>query len=235
MSRLTSTKAILCALVGFCALPNNAAAQAASGYDWSGLYIAATYGGDSADLSGRFYQPDTGFTSPSNLDNVTNGAFGAAAGYNLQMGRLVLGVEGRWSGTSISKSKDLDFGSYRQHRTIEDTVMIGARVGAAFSRLHAYGTAGVASAGSRILTRKISLVDDPALTVSDKDERIYGTYIGAGLEWAVTSKLALGLEYDRTRLNEDKVSWLDDAGNNTILDNDELAIDTIQARVLFKF
>jgi len=204
-------------------------------YNWSGLYIGATFTGDSADLSGRVYQPDTGFTAPDNFDNVVNGAFGAAIGYNFQMGGLVLGLEGRWSATKIEDSEKLNFGSYRQQRKINDTIMIGARIGAAFSRFHVYGTGGMATTGSRILTSKISIIDGSETTVDNVDERIYGHYVGAGLEFALTQTMVLGLEYDRSVLNSTKADWLDDAGETTIFENDEIAIDTISARLLFRF
>lgn len=218
------------------ALISSAHAQSAPpAYNWSGLYIAATFSGDSSDLRGRIYQPETGFSAPDNFDNVVDGALGAAIGYNFQIGRLVLGLEGRWSGTSIKDSEKLNLGSYRQQREINDTIMIGARIGAAFSRFHIYGTGGMASTGSRILTSKISITDGTETNVDNVDERIYGHYLGAGLEWAVTQKLALGLEYDRAILNSNKADWLDDAGKTTIFENDDLTINTITARVLFRF
>lgn len=232
------TSALLCSIAFTCIglLNDTAHAQSAPPvFDWTGLYIAATFSGDSSDLSGRVYQPDTGFSAPDNFDNVVNGAFGAAVGYNIQMGKLILGFEGRWSGTTIKDKENLNLGSFRQQREISDTIMIGARIGAAFNRLHIYGTGGMATSGSRIITSKISITDGLETKVDDVDERIYGHYLGAGLEWAITKKMALGLEYDRAILNSNKADWLDDAGESTILENDDTTINTIVAKVTFLF
>lgn len=233
------TSAILCGLAfSFSGTMTNTAKAQQSGppaFDWTGLYISAMFNGDSTDLSGRVYQPATGFTAPDNFDNVVNGALGAAVGYNIQMGRMILGFEGRWSGTAINDSEDLNLGSFRQQREISDTVMIGARIGAAFNRLHVFGTGGMATSGSRIITSKISISDGVETQVDDVDERIYGHYLGAGLEWAFTKKMAIGLEYDRAILDSTEANWLDDAGNSTILNNDDTTINTIAARLTFLF
>lgn len=239
MIRKILTSALLCGMSFslYGAMNNTAHAQQAGppAFDWSGLYISAMFNGDSADLSGRVYQPSTGFTAPDNFDNIVNGAFGAAVGYNIQMGRMILGVEGRWSGTSIKDKEDLNIGSFRQQREISDTVMIGARIGAAFNRLHVYGTGGMATSGNRIITSSISSSSGVETKVDDVDERIYGHYLGAGLEWAITKRMAIGLEYDRAILESNKADWLDAAGKSTILENDDTTINTIAARITFLF
>ncbi|MFK7902914.1 MAG: outer membrane protein [Nitratireductor sp.] len=204
-------------------------------YNWSGLYIGALFSGESADLSGRFYKPSTGFTAPTGLSDVTNASLGGVVGYNMQKGPFVLGFEARWSGSDISGDESFDSGAYKQERKIYDTILLGPRLGVAFDRLHFYGTGGFATAGSRVATAEISIIDGSSNEVQSNNDRIFGNYVGAGVEWAVTQKLILGLQYDRVNLNGEKATWHDDANNLISTDGMNPTLDTIAAKLLLKF
>ena len=105
-------------------------------YDWSGAYLGlqAGYGWAHADVAVATVPP-TGETY--DLDGFFGGVL---AGYNLQFGNVVVGIEGDINASAIELDEngaelDLDrFGSLR------------GRLGFAFDRTLAFGTAGIAFA-----------------------------------------------------------------------------------------
>ena len=106
----------------------------APAYDWSGFYLGANGGGGWGrshwDTAGRI--------------NTSGGLAGGTAGYNWQLGKAVLGVEGDldWSGLKGTKTSTLcPFGC-----TTSDSWLstVRGRAGYSFDRIMPYVTGGLA-------------------------------------------------------------------------------------------
>ena len=209
--------------------------SAAEPYDWSGLFIAAHFSGDSASMAGRFTQPNGSLTMPSSLSDVTGASYGLAIGNNWHLGNVVLGFEARWSGSSVNKSEKVSFGNISQTRKIEDLITIGPRLGFALNRFHVYGTAGIASSGYRAITTDASFTGGINAQVSNVNERVYGHFVGAGVEIGITKNIIVGMEFDRTNLNGVNVSWLDNSGDLNLFEDSDNTINSLHARIGVKF
>jgi outer membrane immunogenic protein len=161
-------------------LPLPRAATYVPFFTWNGLYVGinAGYG------FGHSSWTNTTTTATTGDFNIKGGLIGGTAGYNLQLGSAVFGLEG-----------DLDWSNIKGSST---TVCVGAcetsnnwlgtaraRIGYAFDRFLPYVTAGAAFgdikgtfAGSRTFT-----------------ENKVGWAMGGGLEYAFVSNWSAKLEY----------------------------------------
>lgn len=148
----------------------------ASGHDWTGLYVGGA--------AGYSWIGVEDFSFPSVVDG--GGVSGALyGGYNLQLDRVVIGVEGDLSINAAS----LDDGIYMvpfEHRLGGS---LRGRVGFAVHRVLPYVTGGVARARFEI----DHIGDgDP---VDFADRTMSGYVLGAGVEWAATANIVLRAEY----------------------------------------
>jgi outer membrane immunogenic protein len=146
-------------------------------YDWSGLY-AGINGGAGFDTSN--------FANAGDVKIRTRGALiGGTAGYNLQRGKWVLGIEGDldWSNASggtpcgvfFCEAKNNWLGTLR------------GRAGYAFGRWLPYLTAGLA--GGHVETTSTN----PAL--ANGSETKFGWAVGLGIEHAFARNWSAKLEY----------------------------------------
>ena len=206
-----------------------------SAYDWSGLYIAAHLSGDSADISGRFQDSSGGLQLPTGLDNVTGASYGVSAGYNFQMSRFVLGIEGSYSGSSIEDTEKISFGKYRQTREIQDMIKVGPRAGVGLGHWHVFATAGLASSGVTVATQKVGVLTGAESNIQRSEDQVFGQYIGAGVEFALGKNIILGAQYDRTNLSGVSSSWKDVAGERLTFTSDDPVVDSITFKAGIKF
>jgi len=204
-------------------------------YNWSGLYLMGHFSGDSADLSGRFIDEDNGLTTPSDLSDVLGASYGVSLGNNWQVQDLVLGFEARWSGTSIDSNEKVRLHGIKQTREIEDIITLGPRIGFALSRLHIYATGGLATSGQRILTTSLTPSDGTNATLKDKQERLYGQFIGAGAELALAKNIIVGAQFDRIEFGKTKATWLDTDGDQQLFTGNDQTIDKLSLRFGVKF
>lgn len=117
-------------------------------YDWTGFYVGGHVGYGSIDLKGVFDKGDgTDFhdTGSGRFDLDDDGFLGGAQiGYNVQIDRLVLGIEGDFSFTDWSD----DVQSRGRNREVSfDTdyfATLRARAGYAVDNILLFATAGVA-------------------------------------------------------------------------------------------
>ncbi len=142
-------------------------------------------------------------------DNSGGAEFGLRAGYDWQMGDLVVGVLGEYGGndardavTAFSTTP----ASYTMLRKIDDIAAIRARVGMAFgggSRADnlVYVSAGYAMAS----VENTFLTTNGANTfVNNGDSDADGAQLGIGYERQIGESFAIGLEYLRTNLKDDE-------------------------------
>lgn len=140
-------------------------AQAARG-DWTGGYAGAqlSYGtAESEDLFG---------------DEEADGAlFGVNSGYRYDFGRIVLGGEVSYDGTSVTLPDDTD---------VNGVLRAGVTAGYDVGRILPYVTAGYAGTG----------IENDDL---DIDEELDGGYYGIGAAFQLTDRIMVGAEVLRHR------------------------------------
>lgn len=168
-------------------------------YDWSGFYagVLAGYGW------GRAEQNTTGEFDASGY------LLGGFAGYNIQAGDLVYGLEAdlAWTdtnGTTATRSTDLDWvGTLR------------GRAGYAFDSILPYVTGGFALADIN--------ASDSAPGGFSTDEVQLGLTAGAGVEVGITENISVRAEYSYTDFGGD---WDFNNGNGQDLDFSSHAVKT---------
>jgi outer membrane immunogenic protein len=176
-------------------------------FTWTGFYagLHAGYVWSEADArTGSELADDDIIPGSARFDN-DGFMFGAQAGYNVQFGALVAGVEGDVSWTDVGGSTS---GANRAtfHADLDWLATLRGRLGVAFDRALFYGTAGFAFGDTSYR------VDWDGGTWGSSDLQT-GYAVGAGVEYAFTNNLTL------------KAEWLYyDLGRETVrLERDELA------------
>jgi outer membrane immunogenic protein len=187
------------------ATPGQAAhAQANSEHNWRGLHIGVNLGA----MGGKFSGPLTiaavpGAPSATTPFSVRNTSFtaGGQAGYNWQISRTVIGIEGDFDRRNLSGTQTLgatappefvpgDFFSARSRFK----AFIRGRIGYTWNNWLLYGTGGVAFARMSMDANFIQVGIFPASSGSDTNTLVGGT-VGAGVEYALAKHWSAGAEY----------------------------------------
>jgi outer membrane immunogenic protein len=164
-------------------------------YNWTGFYVGIEGGGGWADT--RHTNATNGINSGT--VGIDGDLFGGTYGYNWQSGPWVLGLEGDFSWSSIKKTfNDVAPGTFctGPFQCVTDLRWLGtdrARIGYAWDRLLAYGTAGVAYGDVRG-----TVTNQAGITIGDNTRA--GFVYGGGVEWAFAPAWSVKLEYLRTDL-----------------------------------
>lgn len=156
----------------------------ARGFNWTGGYVGATagYGWGSHSKGGKAV-----FGKPKGAVG------GVTAGYNMQYGSVVAGVEGDLSLSGESKSQSVP-GLYSSKSRLRNLATARARIGVAADRALIYATGGYA--GGSVQT---SL--QPAVGAGYKESKwLNGYAVGAGVEYAATDNVTVKGEYLYTDL-----------------------------------
>ena len=156
-------------------MPTKAPPYVAPEYDWTGFYVGINGGGG----WGR------GFTELSHGFDISGALVGGTAGYNVQLGHLVLGVEGDidWSDLKGSTSAN---GCVAGCSVENKWLGTGrGRVGYAFGTFLPYVTGGVA----------VGDVSASAAGFSGMDSTQVGWTAGGGLEYGLTRNWSAKVEY----------------------------------------
>ncbi|MGH1570967.1 carbohydrate porin [Methylobacterium sp. P31] len=221
--RSTITLSGLTVLVGLCGPAAAAdlaglrsAADAPSYTDWSGGYVGlegsangsygafnfgtSTVGGNSipafktGDSTGR---NDRGQTA-------TTAVVGTFSGWNWQSGPWVYGIEGSLDAANLKRpvastiagfgyeSADQTFNIIRAKTDLYGSLR--ARLGYSFNRYLVYATFGLAGANARFLATYPDF-DTGDQTAARRDLGYLGFTLGAGVQYAITDTIALGIDY----------------------------------------
>lgn len=165
-------------------------------YDWSGFYIGVNGGGGGGQNCFHYIRVTGGCHNPS------GGLVGGQIGYNWQLSNVVLGVEfsGDWADLTGSNVRPLGpWGTMNSH--ISGIYMGTARAGYAWDRTLLYIKGGVAWVDTDFhLTCNGIVGGGICLPVGATAERSsvtrVGGVVGAGVEYAVSKNLILGIEGD---------------------------------------
>lgn len=156
--------------------------QPSSSFNWSGFYVGAHGGWGSGDY-------DYIFPSGVNVGASTSGGFGGIqAGYNWDLGGIILGAEGDLSFGSISGTSTCPNPAFSCDARVNFLSTIRGRVGLPIDNFMPYLTAGVAFGNVRRHSSNgvTTLTDSRTLT---------GWTAGLGAEVALSDGWSLGGEY----------------------------------------
>lgn len=148
------------------------------GFSWSGAYVGANVG----------YGWGKHTKAGSKVFGKPNGALGGVtAGYNVQNGNIVMGVEGDVSRTGEVETRHLVGGYGKSH--LKTLATARARVGVAADRALFYVTGGYAGGA---LTTKVQ----PDTAQGYKETKwLNGYAVGGGVEYAATDNVTVKGEY----------------------------------------
>jgi outer membrane immunogenic protein len=215
-------------------------------FTWTGFYVGAQLGYAWNNNENDFAIPGQVFVRNGNVLVPFNGGLdrgdgdgfllGAHAGYNMQFGGFVLGLEGDIEGVFGDDDDDDPFGgvvlldaagrpvlySFGPHG-LDWQASLRARAGFAFDRMLVYGTGGFAFGGVSGGFGNGGLFDN-------NDDTVTGWTLGAGVEFAITNNLTTRLEYRYTNFDRE-----DDIFNNISVGGKDFDFHTIRAGLSFKF
>jgi outer membrane immunogenic protein len=158
---------------------------------WTGFYIGAEGG----YAHGR---NDWEFTNLFGAETTSNGGLlGGQIGYMQQYGGLVFGVNGAWDWTRLSGTNFNRFDP--THNEAEETnvtslATINGRLGVANGQWLAYGTAGVAFANLNL--QDVGACGAGCTFFEEESAHRTGWDAGAGIAFAATNSIILGVEYN---------------------------------------
>jgi len=157
-----------------------------SAYNWTGFYLGGSLGGVWGDLR----VDATPYGGPIWTNQTNDIYFGALAGANYQIDKIVLGVEGDIGGTSGSTDKVplVGFAPLVGEGKIDYLGTLRGRVGFAFDRMLVFGTGGVGWLGSDVT------LNNAAINTHTQLDH-FGWVIGGGAEWAFTDRVSLRGDY----------------------------------------
>ena len=203
-------------------------------FTWTGFYVGGQvgYGWNANDND---FDVPVGYT----VDGLPFTGFGGDegdgflagvhAGYNVQLGSFVIGVEGDVEGVFGDDDDDdlvivgpggVVFTNYGfAGNALDWQGSIRARAGFAFDRALIYATGGFAFAG----------VSD-GFGILGNDDTLTGWTLGAGVEYAFTNNLTTRLEYRYTSYEGG-----DNFFNNVSLGSNDIEFHTVRAGISYKF
>ncbi|MHB2210427.1 carbohydrate porin [Methylobacterium sp. CM6257] len=188
----------------------------ASYTDWSGGYVGlegsagGSYGAYNFGPTVIGGRPVPAFRSGDSTGrsdqgrNATTAAGGLFGGWNWQNGPLVYGVEASVDGANLKRPVPSTIAGFGYADTVPafnivraKTDLYGtlrARLGYSFARYLIYGSFGLAGANARILATYPDL-DTGGQNTARRDLGYLGFTLGAGVQYAISDTLALGLDY----------------------------------------
>ncbi len=166
---------------------------------WSGFYVGVQAGGAWDTVS------QTSFSAPAlagvgtGIADITGSGIlaGGYAGYNMQFGQVVVGLEGDVEFSTLRGSTVYAAGTRRYAETNRESIR--ARLGYSVDRALFYVTGGVAFTNG-------NLRDTNALTANSYSVSRTGWTLGAGLEYAIDKNWSARAEYRYTDFGRQNLS-----------------------------
>lgn len=175
-------------------------------HDWSGGYVGVVSGGAVGEV-----KTETGSGTNASETSLRGGAVGVTAGYNVQNGNMVYGVEGDVSWAKIKGDKTCQgFPSQNCHFELGWQGTARARIGVAVDRALLYVTGGLAVAQGRGGVNPVI-----GAAIGEDKQTYLGFATGVGAEYAMTDALSFKAEY----LYTDYVSRTSPLGTVSPLDS----------------
>jgi outer membrane immunogenic protein len=166
-------------------------------YSWTGFYVGANAGGtfvnvnDTATITGTLL----GNATATSSGNATGAVAGGQLGFNYQIGPAVVGLEGDFDYSSISKTSNTA-GIISETSKIQWLSTIRGRGGFAVDRLLVYATGGVAFVPTSDLVTATGFG-----TIYSASSVNVGWTAGGGIEGALLDNWTIRAEYLYVRSN----------------------------------
>jgi outer membrane immunogenic protein len=203
-------------------------------YDWSGIYVGGHLGGAWSNTEWTWELPPLVASQRASIDS-TSFIGGGQVGVQKQWGNVVTGIEVSYSGLDERGSTVINFEgfdrTFRAH--FDDLLLVTARLGYAQDRWLGYVKGGYASS-SDVKLDIFRTID--GLHQTSSSEQMGGYTVGAGLDYAITKSISLGVEYNYVRLGSDDVSNVNIPPTITSNHRDiDVDVSTVWARLNYKF
>jgi outer membrane immunogenic protein len=205
-------------------------------YDWSGFYLGGDGGFGWKTASGTLTDA-LGAPLTSYNYRVNGPMAGLFVGGNYQLSRVVLGAEGDWQFSNLTGNNQTQAplgvagafptGPFTVSTTVKDYASLRGRLGFAFDRFMAFGTAGWAWGNP--LTSYAPLSGAPFV---NQGGRSTGWTAGAGVDYAVTDSVIARIEYRYTELAS--ASFVS-ASTNSAAPANRAPINDLRAGLAYKF
>jgi outer membrane immunogenic protein len=218
---------------------------AGSAYDWSGFYAGADIGVAIGNVTATdVTQPSGGFFTdlvPAGTEGFnfrdTNIAGGVHLGAQYQWNQFVLGGEATWTATGIDKTITSPYfpDSDTETGKIEHYATVVGKIGYAFDRVMVYAKGGYAGGEVGFKAR-----DNEALVTYEQNQWHNGYALGLGIDYALTDKLSLGIDYTHIDLGSKTGTGPNVFDNGSLGNNPETykikaRADVVMARLSYKF
>jgi outer membrane immunogenic protein len=179
----------------------------APAFSWTGTYVGANIGGvwGTFNVSPATTNNLTGFVgAPAAMDiNDSNLIGGFQAGYNWQIGQWVLGLEQDYQFTGLKQTAT--FAAPAGLFLAGDSIAVKtdylaatrARLGMAWDRALIYAAGGLETGEFDVSSGYVARGPggSPALGFTDASKLHFGFNVGAGIDYAVTNNVFIGVEY----------------------------------------
>jgi opacity protein-like surface antigen len=164
-------------------------------YNWTGPYIGVAAGAAVWGHEGWIYQSNN-----AKVDGLGFAGYlaGGQAGYNVQMGQYVFGIEGDYGWTNTRGGKSCpNANGFTCEVDVDHLATFTGRLGYAWGRALFYGKAGLA-VGDVTLQTKFNAqgaIPPSNTRVNGSSETLVGWTLGGGMEFALTDRWSAKAEY----------------------------------------
>jgi outer membrane immunogenic protein len=179
----------------------------APAFSWTGTYVGANVGGvwGSFDVNPATTNNLTGGVSAPGVMDANNSSLigGIQAGYNWQIGQWVVGFEQDYQFTGLKQTASFaaPAGMFLAGDSIaaktDYLAATRAKVGMAWDRALIYAAGGLETGEFDVTSSYVTRGPggSPALGFTDASKLHFGFNVGAGVDYAVTNNVFIGVEY----------------------------------------
>ena len=204
-------------------------------YDWSGFYVGGQVGAGWSNTTVTNVAGTHFFNFIGDSRSMDDTAFlgGLFIGAQQQFGSVVVGIEGGSAWGTLSQTVQAlgPFALDNYNAEIRNIYYVAGKLGYAFDRFLVYGKGGWATASVSTQSDEV-----PAFNhFGNSSARHNGYVVGAGLDYAWTPNLIVGLEYDyydlrtQTHIGTNSINF--SAYNVDV----HPTVSTVMARLSYKF
>ena len=222
----------------------------APAFSWTGTYLGANVGGiwGKFDVNPATTNNLTGGVGAPGVMSIKNSSLigGFQAGYNWQVGQWVLGFEQDYQFTGLKQTAT--FAAPAGLFVAGDSMSVKtdylaatrARVGMAWDRALVYAAGGLETGQFDVSSTYVGrgAGGSPALGFTDADKLHFGFNVGAGIDYAVTNNVFIGIEYRYLDLGKEtyNLGAFTPAGAaaQTVSNTVDLKASEVTARLNFK-
>jgi len=179
----------------------------APAFSWTGTYVGANLGGiwGTFDMSPTTTNNITGVVGAPGVMSINNSSVigGFQAGYNWQIGQWVLGLEQDYQFTGLKQTAT--FAAPAGLFLAGDSMAVKtdylaatrAKLGMAWDRALIYAAGGLETGEFDVTSSYVArgAGGSPVLGFTDADKLHFGFNVGAGIDYAVTNNVFIGVEY----------------------------------------